>query len=176
MSRLRRFPNGVLVAGLAAAIAVACSSGEQGVVQGQTKDPVIVLSEGACFGTCPIYDLTLHPDGSYVLNGVRFVKQTGVSDGNIGKAAWTEAEKALGDAKFWTLLPEQTMRTLQNCHTDAPTVKITWRTEEGKEKTLTYYAGCGVRDIENLVRSLRTALHFEELVWTDARFDPNGNR
>jgi hypothetical protein len=120
--------------------------------------------------------MTLHPDGSYSLNGVRFVKQPGVSDGNIGEAAWREAEKALSAANFWTLLPEQTMRTLENCHTDAPTVKITWRSSEGKEKTLTYYAGCGVRDMENLVRSLRTALHFEELVWTDARFDPNGNR
>ena len=175
MSRLRRFPNGVLVAGLAAAIAVACSSGEQGVIQAQAKDPVIALSEGACFGACPIYDLTLHPDGTYALNGVRFVKATGVSEGDIGKAAWTEAEKALSAANFWTLPPEQTMRTLQNCHTDAPTVKITWRTPAGKEKTLIYYAGCGVRDMENLVRSLRAALHFQELVWTDARFDRNGN-
>jgi hypothetical protein len=84
--------------------------------------------------------------------------------------------KTLSEAGFWTLDPEQTMETLSNCQKGAPTAKITWRTAEGKEKTVTYYAGCGVRKMEDLIRSLRTALNFDDLVWTNARFDPNGNR
>ena len=49
---------------------------------------------GACPQTCPIYDMTLHPDGAYTLNGQKFIKQTGVTEGNIGKGAWDAAEYA----------------------------------------------------------------------------------
>jgi hypothetical protein len=176
MNRPRRSPNGPLFAALAAAIVTACSGGEKGVVQAQANDPVIVLSEGSCDVTCPVYDMTLHPGGEYQLNGVRFVKSSGLSEGDIGKSAWTAAEKALTEAGFWTLEPEQTPETLPNCQQGAPTAKITWRTAEGKEKTVTYYAGCGVRKMEDLIRSLRAALDFDYLVWTDAKFDPSGNR
>jgi hypothetical protein len=176
MNRLRRSPNGPLFAALAAAMVTACSGGEKGVIQAQPDDPVIVLSEGACGVTCPVYDMTLHPDGKYVLNGERFVRTSGVSEGDIGEGAWTAAEKLLTEAGFWTLEPEQTANTLPNCQEGAPTTKVTWRTREGKEKTVTYYAGCGVRKMEDLVRSLRAALDFEYLVWTNDKFDPSGNR
>lgn len=165
-----------LFAALAATIATACSSGDKGVITGQTGDPAISLSEGACFGACPVYDMTLHPDGGYILNGVNFVKTKGVTDGKLSPDAWTNAEKILTDAGFWGLEPKQTLETLPNCHTDAPTAKITWRTNEGKEKTLEYNAGCGVQPMQELVAKMREALHFNDLVWTDEKFDPSGNR
>ena len=46
----------------ALAAATACSPAEQGVSQAQTGDAVVVLSEEACEQTCPVYDMTLHPD------------------------------------------------------------------------------------------------------------------
>ena len=176
MSRSARSLNGYLFAALAAAVATACSPAEEGVIQAQPDDPVISLSEGPCPVTCPVYDMTLHPNGTYILNSVRFVRGEGVSEGNIGRASWTEAEQALKDAGFWTLKPEQTMETMPRCHDDAPTVKITWRTGEGKEKTVTYYAGCGVQKMQQLVGALRDAMKFNRLVWTEDRFDPSGNR
>lgn len=176
MSRPARSLDGYPLAALAAAVATACSPGEQGVIQAQPDDPVISLSEGPCPITCPVYDMTLHPNGTYILNSVRFVRGEGVSEGNVGRASWTAAEQALEDAGFWTLRPEQTMETLPHCQPDAPTAKITWRTSEGKEKTVTYYAGCGVQKMEQLVGALRSAMKFERLVWTDDRFDPSGNR
>jgi hypothetical protein len=168
--------NGYLFAALAAAVTTACSPSEQGVIQAQPDDPVISLSEGPCPATCPVYDMTLHPNGAYLLNSVRFVKGEGVTEGNIGRASYTAAEQALKDAGFWTLKPEQTMQTMLNCHPEAPTAKITWRTTEGKEKTVTYYAGCGVAKMQQLVGALRDAMKFERLVWTDDAFDPAGNR
>ena len=176
MSRADRPTNGYLFAALAAAVATACSPAEEGVIQAQPDDPVISLSEGPCPITCPVYDMTLHPNGTYILNSVQFVRGEGVSEGNIGRASWTEAEQVLKDAGFWTLAPEQTMDTLPRCQPDAPTAKITWRTSEGKEKTVTYYAGCGVQKMQQLVGDLRNAMKFERLVWTEDRFDPSGNR
>ncbi len=176
MSRDARSVNGYLAAALAAAVAVACSSGEQGVVQAQPDDAVVSLSEGPCVGPCPVYDLTLRPNGAYLLNSVRFVKGKGVSQGNLGRGAFAQAERVLADAGFWTLKPEQTPETMPNCQDDAPTATITWRTSAGKEKTVTYDAGCGVAKMQQLVAGLREVLAFDRLVWTDDRFDPRGNR
>ncbi|HVY89645.1 MAG TPA: DUF6438 domain-containing protein [Hyphomonadaceae bacterium] len=176
MSRPRRSPTGLLAAALIAAILVACSSGEQGVVQAQQHDAVVSLSEEGCPpDTCPVYDMTLHPDGAYTLNSARFVKGAGVTQGNIGKSSFKSAETALKDSGFWELKPQQVKSTMYNCQDGAPTVKITWRTDDGKEKTVTYNAGCNVEKMKDLMRALRASLKFEDLVWTDERFRPDGS-
>lgn len=164
------------IAAIAAATAVACSPAEQGVTQSQTGDAVVVLSEGECDQTCPVYDMTLHPDGAYALNGVKFVKTIGVSDGQLGTGAWKAAETALAESNFWTLPTNQTSNASENCHSGAPTVNITWRDDAGKQKTIAYTAGCGGPEMRTLVIALRQAMSFDSLVWTDERFAPDGSR
>ncbi len=139
-------------------------------------DPVIVLSEGECQQQCPVYDMTLHEDGSYLLNGSRFVKTTGVTEGNIGASAWGAAEQALAAANFWHLPPEQTSSDQPSCQPGTPAVAVTWRTREGKQKTLNYRPGCGGPEGRQLIPALRAALNFDELVWTEDRFAPDGSR
>jgi hypothetical protein len=172
-----RSPLGLFGALLAAAVAAACSQGEQGVVQGRSGEPAITLSEGECRGSpCPVYDITLKPDGAYTLNSEKFVKGEGVTEGDLGKDAWKSATEVLEAADFWTLKAQQTRDTMPTCVADAPTAMITWRKDDGKEKTLTYDAGCHVDKMVQLIADLRRALKFEELVWTDEKFGPNGER
>ena len=166
----------IAIAAAVSAAATACSPAEQGVTQAQAGDAVVVLSEGECDQTCPVYDMTLHPDGSYALNGVKFVKSTGVSEGNLGPEAYTAAETALAEAGFWTLPANQTSAVSENCQPGAPTVNITWRTDAGKQKTIAYTAGCGGPEMRNVVVALREAMSFGALVWTDERFAPDGAR
>jgi hypothetical protein len=165
-----------LVAVAIAVATAACSGGEVGVTQAQPDDPVIVLSEGDCDQTCPVYDMTLHPTGAYVLNGVKFVKTTGVSEGDLSKASWAKAEAALTEAGFWSQAIDQTSMASENCHSGAPTVQVTWRTKEGKQKTIKYTAGCGGPEMRQAIVGLREAMSFGQLVWTDDRFAPDGSR
>lgn len=167
---------GLSVLAVAAAVMPACSAAERGVTTTRAGDPVIVLSEGACDQTCPVYDMTLHPDGSYLLNGTRFVKTQGVSEGGLGTNAWKKAEAALIAANFWQLEPDQTSSAQPGCVEGTPIARITWRTGDGREKTLTYKAGCGGEEGRALVPALREALTFHDLVWTDERFAPDGSR
>jgi hypothetical protein len=168
--------NRLLAVAIFAAATAACSPSEQGVLQAQADDAVIVLSEGECAQTCPVYDMTLHPNGAYALNGVMFVKTLGVSEGKLGKSAWEKAEKALEASGFWTLPVNQTSNLSENCHAGAPTVNVTWRTTEGKQKTIAYTAGCGGTEMRDLVIALREAMAFGDLVWTEDRFRPDGSR
>lgn len=175
MNSSPRFSFGVLALSL---LIAACGAKDTGVVQGEPGNPVISLSEGACFGTCPIYDMTLYPNGTFTLYGERFVKETGLQEGSLGPDAWDDAVAALDAASFWSVEAVQTPENLQNCHTDAPTARVTWRTDEGREKTLIYDAGCGVRKTQDMIIALRQALHFDDLVWTDREFpfDPGPPR
>ena len=166
----------ILAGALLALGSSACSPSEQGVETVHTDDPAIVLSEGECDQTCPVYDMTLKPDGSYLLNGVRFVKTPGVSDGGLGTSAWSSAEKALTDAGFWVLEPNQTSSTNLQCLPGTPTATVTWRTAEGRQKTLNYRAGCGGPEGRALIPALRAAMQFDSLVWTEDRFAPDGSR
>jgi hypothetical protein len=99
--------------------------------------------------------MTLKPDGSYLLNGVRFVKTPGVSDGRLGTSAWSSAEKALTDAKFWVLEPNQTSSASPECMPGTPTAAVTWRTADGRQKTLNYRAGCGGPEGRALIPALK---------------------
>lgn len=165
-----------LLAGLLAISACACSQAEQGVVTAQKNDAVIVLTEGACEATCPIYAMTLHPDGSYVLHAEKFVKSEGVHEGQLDASAWTQAEATLEGINFWALKPEQTSSSLPSCQPGPPLVSITWRTAEGRQKTLNYRVGCGDSAVREAVAELRSAMSFHELVWSDERFAPDGSR
>ncbi len=161
---------------IVAALAAACSPAEQGVIKAQTGEPVIVLSEGACEATCPVYAMTLRPDGSYLLHAERFVRDPGVHEGKLDAGAWATSEEALEEASFWTQTPEQTASTLPSCQRGPPVVSITWRTAEGRQKTLNYRVGCGDAAIRQLVGQLRAAMSFEDLIWTDEQFAPDGSR
>ncbi len=166
----------IAIAAAAIAAAAACSPAEQGITQAQTGDAVVVLSEGECDQTCPVYDMTLHPDGSYALNGVKFVKTPGVSEGKLRPDAFKAAEAALTEAGFWTLPTNQTSAVSENCHKGAPTVNVTWRTDAGKQKSIAYTAGCGGPEMRTAIIALRQAMSFDTLVWTDERFGPDGRR
>jgi hypothetical protein len=156
---------------LLAVTIAACSPGERGVVLGRPDAPIVSLSEGQCETTCPVYDMTLRPDGSYTLNAVKFVKTPGLSEGALKPEAWTAAEAALSKSGFWTMAVDQTASALQNCQTGAPIVSVTWRLTDGKEKTVRYDAGCAVPKTQRLVSELRAALGFDDLIWTDQRFE-----
>lgn len=43
----------------------------------------IEIREGACYGTCPIYTIRITPDDRYRLDGERFTRADGISQGQL---------------------------------------------------------------------------------------------
>ncbi len=157
---------------LAGAALPACSAPkETGVIAGTPGNPTISISEGACNDTCPVYSMTLHPDGSYALLGARFVKSEGLSEGNIGPEAYEAAQRVLERADFWKMKQIQTPETVSPCQDGGPEVLVTWRMDDGKEKTVTYNGGCEMHETRGMVAALRIALRFDDLVWTNRKFE-----
>ena len=46
----------------------------------------ITLERGPCFGTCPVYSVTLEGSGAVLFEGRRFVPDTGISTGRVPPA------------------------------------------------------------------------------------------
>jgi hypothetical protein len=44
---------------------------------------LVTLARGACYGSCPVYSLTIAGDGSVTYNGEAFVRVMGPASGNV---------------------------------------------------------------------------------------------
>lgn len=51
-----------------------------------SQQPVVTLERGACFGTCPIYNLYIYADGTVVYLGINHVAVAGVQTSQIDPA------------------------------------------------------------------------------------------
>lgn len=87
--------NGVLKAGMALVL-MSCASlhafAADAAALGTTAEPPssyplseveISLRRTGCFGTCPVYEVTIHGDGRVVYKGERFVAVEGEQEGNV---------------------------------------------------------------------------------------------
>ena len=112
----------------------------------ESKDLIISLQRGACYGTCPIYRIEIYSDGSGIYTGTRFVEHIGLSIFNLSE---TELNLILSTAK------EIGFSNMKNEYSepisDLPTTFI-----QIKEKRIIDYIGAPktLKNLENLIDKL----------------------
>ena len=95
----------------------------------------VTLERTACFGSCPIYKVTLRADGTISYNGKRFVELKGAYEGKVyGFDRLAELILARG---YFNLKDNYTINA-----TDLPST-ITSVVRGGKRKTITNYGDTG---------------------------------
>ena len=123
-----------------------------GLLLAMVRVPVITLERTACFGSCPVYKVTIFDDGTVMFDGKESVKRPGMDVSRISTADVEAlvrefekldynnlAEAYVDDPK---LCPEQ--------ETDMPSA-ITSLELRGKKKTVRHYYGCnGTKILEQL--------------------------
>ncbi len=130
----------VLPALLAAAILVlaACSLVQPTRVGTVPVDFEVTLARDPCFGTCPVYTLTLTADGAVVYEGIRFVDVEGRQTASLGPQEVRQIAQAVVDAHFFDLEDEYTVQA-----TDLPSITLTI-TMDGRTKQVYHHGvGCG---------------------------------
>jgi len=141
----------------------------------------IRLSEGACFGNCPVYELTLYPTGQYVLMSQRFTEGENRSDNKPSESSFEEAKAILAAAGFEDLPDDITMDNPEACPmpaTDHATAEITIGNAAGYYRTVRYYQGCFHDTAETMLRQLRSVMRVADLVRAaepQDESDPAGN-
>jgi len=112
--------------------------------QPSTNDDLITLSRTACFGTCPIYTVTISSEGAVTFNGERFVKNVGLAQGRIDKSAFRDLVREFEQLDYFSLPSNFSPGTKEcpNMITDMPSADTSIRLN-GKTKRVAHYYGCG---------------------------------
>lgn len=99
-------------------------------------DPVITLERQACFGTCPIYSVSIYPDGAVVYNGERFVDVMGEQTTQIDPEEVTLMLETIDALGYFTWDEAYDLMRVS----DMPTV-ITSATLNGETHRISRYTG-----------------------------------
>ena len=117
---------------LATAIGLAAYAG---TARGVPKDFHVTLQRGACFGTCPVYRVSIASDGAVSYDGRRFVRVTGHRTRKISKKKVRQLYRAFMRADFFALNDRYVARV-----TDLPTYKLSLIANR-RRKTVRDYGG-----------------------------------
>jgi hypothetical protein len=112
----------------------------------------ITFGTTECFGTCPVYTVSLDQAGAVKFNGEMHVAKTGESEKTVSAAAAAEVYETLLAADYFELNDEYRDEAdgCERIRTDSPTHN--WSVEhDGQTKKLSHYLGCeGVPALENI--------------------------
>jgi hypothetical protein len=124
-----------------AAIALAgCATARAPLVTADA--PVIRYATAACFGTCPVYDVTVRPDGRVTFVGERFTAVTGTREVAATPETYRRVAAAIAlyrPAGERLVVPGSV--DCANPPTDMPSVDLWWHDRAG-ERHLRFYRGC----------------------------------
>lgn len=128
------------------------------------QDTLITLERTGCYGMCPIYKVSISPDGTVVFEGKRFVKKVGTARSVITEEQIRELIGAFEKINYFEL-SDQYMGPDDGCKqwfTDHPSA-ITSITRNGKSKSVTHYYGCRgldvLKDLERLEQAIDDAVN-----------------
>lgn len=104
----------------------------------------ITYETGPCFGACPVYSVTVRPDGTGTFEGKRFTAVSGTRAFRITPAQYRAFAERLAPYR-----PAQAEKRYspgepgcEHAATDLPSVDVTWTRAIGDSRHLYYYFGC----------------------------------
>jgi hypothetical protein len=129
---------------------VAPASG--GMARGETGEITeITLERTPCFGTCPVYKVTLRRDGTAFYEGNEYVRQMGKHRGTIEAPLFDRLAQRVAGKGFFDLEGHYSEPV-----TDHPSV-ITTVLRGGTRKRVDRYANAGPRALKTLERAIDAA-------------------
>ena len=117
----------------------------------QEADVEITLTRGACYGACPVYEVSITGDGAVTYEGRRFVNVLGVQRAVVSREEVGRLVERFDAVAFVSLRDEYRAEV-----TDLPTYTLTLE-RNGRAKTVVDYAGLdvgmprAVRELQNEV-------------------------
>jgi hypothetical protein len=130
------------------------------------SDDQITLERTACFGTCPVYKLTIKSDGSVTFDGERFTKTVGTATGKINSTNFRALVSEFEKIDYFSLADAYTPGTKQcpRMITDLPSANTSIHLN-GREKSVSHYRGCGSEGVLQKLTALEDKI--DELAGTE---------
>lgn len=111
---------------------------------------IFTLATTACYGTCPVFEMSVFENDSLVYNGENHVKVKGQISKKLAKGTVEKLQKQFRNANFFELKNVYEMNV-----SDLPTTYISF-TDNEKTKKIKDYAGSPetLKQLEALLRAL----------------------
>ncbi len=151
-----------MIAGLAVALSgCVTTNGAPGGTPVAIESETIRYETAPCFGTCPVYAVTIAPDGKGTFEGKQLTAVTGIREFTASPAAY----RAFA-AKLAPYRPSEGEKLYQMgtplCDgpmvSDMPSVDVVWSEASGGRQHLNLYYGCGSDAMKTALRSAPEAL------------------
>ena len=111
--------------------------------QKEKAELTLSMKRSGCYGQCPIYDVSVQPDGKVLFDGKFYTNITGKAEDKISEGQLKQLVAEIEGTEFFSLQNAYTNES-DNCPssaTDMATVIVSIKLN-GKEKTITHYLGC----------------------------------
>lgn len=107
------------------------------------RGEMIRYTTSPCFGACPVYTVTVRPDGSATFEGQRFTAFSGVRDFRVTPAQYEAFLRRLAPyrPRSGTLRYAPGEPGCGQAATDMPSVEVQWDGKAG-HRGLSFYFGC----------------------------------
>jgi hypothetical protein len=117
----------------------------------------IRYATGPCYGTCPVYKVTIRPDGTGTFEGERFTAVTGTREFRMSPDAYRRFAASLEPYRpDGERIVEMGSPDCGPAPTDMPSVDVGWTQASGGSGHLRFYYGCRTKNAE-MAKALRDA-------------------
>ncbi len=118
----------------------ACASHPRAQTGSSPVGETITVAVGPCFGFCPVYTVTITPDGLIRFNGQRHTALLGEQTRAAGKASYRMLARDL--AAFRLRSGTEAVVDCTAAVSDTPPLTVTWADAAGGKTTATVQSGC----------------------------------
>lgn len=133
----------IIVMAIAATLGGCATTGQS--PQPPAKSDTIRFSAGRCFGACPVYSVTVEPDGSGVLVPEKFTSVPGETRFTVTPLQYRRLRDSLAPFRPAPGTEKRIGPGDPSCKrmaTDHPGYQIVWTRKPQKPTRLDYYGGC----------------------------------
>jgi hypothetical protein len=103
----------------------------------------ITYQTGPCFGTCPVYTVTVHANGTGLFVGQQHTTVTGNQPFTVTPVQFAQFVARLAPVRPTSaLIRYDHVPPCTSMFTDAPSVDVKWNLQGGQQRELYYYYGC----------------------------------
>ena len=110
----------------------------------RSHDLVLTMKRTECYGTCPVYEVSIDDAGNVTFNGIKHTNTIGKAAGKISSGDIDQLVSALNAASFYKLSQNYDQNTCPEFATDMSTVVISLRLN-GLIKTVNHNLGCSTK-------------------------------
>lgn len=124
------------------------------------------MERSGCYGPCPVYDLTIQPDGKVSFEGKFWTEVKEKTEGKITQEQLKKIIASIEEANFFSLdnAYNYDSKNCPNIATDSATVNLSIKLN-GKEKTINHYQGCFENDKPKDAASINKPQDLREIIY-----------